>query len=126
MLLHHAEWIGHGVLVGIVPKIVENEAVFGEVLFEWCEHVIGRWSFPIRLQFARQREGRDQLGAGTWNRYETEAAMSRMSPFCHCAFDEVIRTGILRAFATRASPTTLLLYSAMEVKSRTPAIRPIW
>jgi hypothetical protein len=49
-----------------------------------------------------------------------------VSPFCHCALDEEIRTGIFSAFAARARPTTLLLYSAREEKSRTPAIRPIW
>jgi hypothetical protein len=31
ILLHHAEWIRHDVMVGVAPKVLQQEAIFLEV-----------------------------------------------------------------------------------------------
>src|SRR5678816_3277820 len=63
-LFHHPERIGHGVLIAVVPEVLQDEAVFREVVDEGRQHVVGSGQLPVGLQLAGEREGGDGLRAG--------------------------------------------------------------
>ncbi len=64
-LLDGSERVSDGVLVGVVPEVLDDEAVLGELVGEGLEHGIARGKLPVRLQFTAEREHRDQFGSGT-------------------------------------------------------------